>query len=249
MSSTQSQHYDDEISLVDLAATFIKRRRVFYAVFLVCILAGFAYAFVTEDTYQYTSLLQIAEKNSDEFLEPPAITIATLENRWFPEKEAVYRKKTSENLPFTVQFVNPENTGLVRLVSEGVAGHSDIVKNVHQHLIEQIQARHNALLTREKQKLEIRKASVEETVTVLQAGENSGPALVDAYGRKAEIEEQLDSLSETEVIVLARQGNETTNLSTFEILVFFTIFGLLGGVVLAFIAEFVGTVRDQLTES
>ncbi|CAN0601213.1 unnamed protein product, partial [Ectocarpus sp. 12 AP-2014] len=73
--SEQRPQYDDEISLVDLAATFIKRRRIFYVVFLVITLGGLAYALLAKETYQYTSLLQVAEKSSGKFLEEPATTI------------------------------------------------------------------------------------------------------------------------------------------------------------------------------
>jgi uncharacterized protein involved in exopolysaccharide biosynthesis len=40
----QHPYYDDEISLVDLATTFIRRRRVFYAVFVVVVGVALLYA-------------------------------------------------------------------------------------------------------------------------------------------------------------------------------------------------------------
>lgn len=246
MSATQNQRYDDEISLIDLAATFVKRRRIFYLVFLACILAGIAYAFVTEDTYQYTSLLQIAEKNSDEFLEPPATTIATLESRWLPEQEVVYRSENDQKMPFSTSFENPENTGLIRLVSESPQRYAEDVKEVHQYLIEQIQQRHSALLDREKRSLESRMRSIDQSIDVLKTGQDSGQVLAEAFDRKTKLESDLEALKAAETLVLARQSAEKTGPARKLIVVLAALLGLMGGVFVAFIAEFISAVRSAM---
>lgn len=249
MSATQNQRYDDEISLIDLAATFVKRRRIFYAVFLACILAGIAYAFVTEDTYQYTSLIQIAEKGSGTYLEPPAATIATLESRWLPEQEVLYQSENGEKLPFSTSFANPENTGLIRLISESPSKYAEGVKTVHQYLIEQVQQRHNALLEREKRSLESRMRSIDQSIDVLKTGQDSGQALAEAFDRKTKLESDLEALKAAETLVLARQGAEKTGPARILIITLATILGLIGGVFSAFFAEFLALVRSQVAAS
>jgi uncharacterized protein involved in exopolysaccharide biosynthesis len=94
--------YADEISLVDLAVTFIRRRHVFYAVFLLCTLGGLAYAFFAPDKYEYeyVSLVQVAQKTAvvsgqnDEppitTLQSPAVTVATLQESWLPQVRERY---------------------------------------------------------------------------------------------------------------------------------------------------------------
>jgi len=248
MSATQNQRYDDEISLIDLAATFVKRRRIFYAVFLACILAGIAYAFVTEDTYQYTSLIQIAEKGSEKFLEPPATTIATLESRWLPEQEVLYQSENGEKLPFSTSFANPENTGLIRLISESPYKYAEGVKTVHQYLIEQVQQRHNALLEREKRSLESRMRSIDQSIDVLKSGQDSGQVLAEAFDRKTRLESDLEALKAAETLVLARQGAEKTGPARKLIVVLAALLGLMGGVFVAFIAEFISAVRSAMNE-
>lgn len=249
MSATQNQRYDDEISLIDLAATFVKRRRIFYVVFLACILAGIAYAFVTEETFQYTSLIQVAEKGADEFLEPPATTIATLESRWLPEQEVAYLSENEENLPFTTSFENPENTGLIRLISESPLKHAEDVKTVHRYLVEQVQQRHNALLEREKKSLESRMRSIEQSIDVLKSGQDSGQVLAEAFDRKTKLESDLEALKAAETLVLARQGAEKIGPARILIVTLATILGLIGGVFSAFFAEFLALVRSQVAAS
>lgn len=248
MSTTQQQHqrYDDEISLVDLAATFVKRRHIFYAVFLLCTLAGLAYALVTEETYQYTSLIQIAEKGSESHLEPPATTIATLESRWLPEQEVIYRAETDTRLPFKTSFSNPENTGLIRMVSESSQEHASDVKDVHHYLIEQVQQRHNALLTREQRSLESRIQSIDQSIDVLQNGQDTGQALAEAFERKTRLQSNLEALKATETLVLARQGADKTGPARSLIVILAAVLGLMGGVFLAFFTEFIVAVKSQL---
>ena len=60
--------YDDEISLVDLATTFLRRRRVFYVVFIVVSLVGVAYALSAPEKYEYVTLMKLAEKANGEYV-------------------------------------------------------------------------------------------------------------------------------------------------------------------------------------
>lgn len=89
--NTSRARYDDEISLVELASTFLRRRRVFYVVFVVTMLAGLVYAILAPAKYEYVSLVKVAEKGSGEYLDEPSSVMAQLENHWVPELEAAYR--------------------------------------------------------------------------------------------------------------------------------------------------------------
>ena len=103
-SREEQDRYSDEISLVDLAAVFIRRRRVFYAVFLLCTLGGLAYALLTPEKFNYVSLVQLAEKNSGTSIQSPETVIATLEARWLPEQQVLHFGENEEKLPFDVLF-------------------------------------------------------------------------------------------------------------------------------------------------
>lgn len=244
--SEQRPQYDDEISLVDLAATFIKRRRIFYVVFLVITLGGLAYALLAKETYQYTSLLQVAEKSSGKFLEEPATTIATLQNRWLPEQETMFRAETANKLPFEVSFLNPEDTGLIRMVSEATPDDEAAVKSVHQNLINSIKDRQDALIEREKRNLSGSIQSVEQAITTLQSGENTGAAIAEAFERKVGLESDLDSLKPTEVLVVSRQSADKTGPARALIVVLSVLLGSVFGVFMAFFAQFAVLVRSKV---
>lgn len=238
--------YDDEISLVDLALTFIRRRRVFYVVFLVTTLAGLAYALLlVPEKYEYVSLYQMAEVDSGKTVEPPATTIATLENRWLPEIQAAYRQTEEEKLPFESSFSNPENTSLVRMASEASPEHAALVEQAHEKLIEQVKERQQALLSRVKQSLENRIGAIDRAVESLQGGEDTGSAIAEAYEKRVELEGKLEGLNPGEALVVSRESAERKGTSKSLIVILAAVLGGMMGVFLAFLTEFVFLVREQ----
>ena len=239
--------YDDEISLVDLALTFIRRRRVFYVVFLATTLAGLAYALLlVPEKYEYVSLYQMAEVDSGETVEAPATTIATLENRWFPEIQASHRQTEEEKLPFEISFSNPEDTGLIRIASEASPENSVLVEQTHRKLIEQVKERQQTLLAREKQSLENRIEVIGRALESLQGVENTGSAIAEAYEKRVELEGRLEGLNPGEALVVSRESAEPKGTSKSLIVILAVILGGMMGVFLAFFSEFIGLVREQL---
>lgn len=242
----QRPNYDDEISLVDLATIFIRRRRIFYAVFVVITLGGLAYALLAKETYRYTSLLQVAEKNSDTYIEEPVTTIATLENRWLPAQEALFREEASKKLPFGVSFSNPEDTGLIRFISEAGLDDKEVVENIHQNLIERVQERQSELLAREKRSLQSRLKSVEQAIETLKDGLDTGTAIAEAFERKVELEGNLEALKEVEVLAVSRQSVDKTGPNRVLILALALTLAGIFGIIVAFLAEFGSLVRSAL---
>ena len=99
--ASRPQH-DDEISLVDLAATFLKRRRVFYVVFILVTFVGAAYAIFAPEQYEYVTLAKLAEKSSGEYIEEPSAIIAELDSLWLPDLQAKYHAENDRSLPFGI---------------------------------------------------------------------------------------------------------------------------------------------------
>ena len=76
---------DNDINLIDLAATIVRNKRFFYVAFLLSISIGVAAAIIIPSKYQYVSTYQVADTRVGDAtrpLEPIAKTIATIENQW-----------------------------------------------------------------------------------------------------------------------------------------------------------------------
>lgn len=239
---------DDEISLVDLVSTFLKRRRIFYVAFISTIALGILYAILIPEKYDYVSLFKLAEKDSGSFVEKPATVIATLENRWLPEIEATYLAEHDQPLPFDVVFSNPENTGLVRIVSETEPANSDDVEQIHSQLIEKLEQTQSIAVSTLKSNLVRQIESLTSTIDRLEGSQDVGAAIADAVNRRLSLEVLLFSIQPAELLVLNRQIAERKGPARSLIVVLAAMLGLMGGIFLSFFAEFVSLVRTNLNE-
>jgi uncharacterized protein involved in exopolysaccharide biosynthesis len=240
--------YDDEISLVDLATTFLKRRRVFYVVFILVSLAGVAYALFAPEKHEYVSLMKVAEKANGEYLEEPSTIIAELDSLWVPDLEAAHRSEHNRNLPFKITASNPEDTGLVRIVSEASPSDAELVEESHRQLIERLGAEQNEALAKLRKSLETQIESMDSTIDMLEGGQNTGEAIASAVENQLSLESDLESLAPFEALVISRQSGKGAGPSRALIVVLAIMLGLMAGVFVAFLAEFIGLVKDRTSE-
>ncbi|MFL1484446.1 Wzz/FepE/Etk N-terminal domain-containing protein [Marinobacter sp. LN3S78] len=249
------QRYDDEISLVDLATTFIRRRRVFYAVFGGVVLLALLYVFfLATEVREYSTLVQLGEDNG-KALEAPESVIASIESHWYPELLGEYRAKHDEKLPFEIKAVNPENTTLIKLSSEASPEQESEVKSHHQMLVDSITERQSDLLNRQKQELEQRVSSLREYLEELSGMEATGEAQAQLIQQRAsmlsEIESmttRIDKLEPSETLVVAREGLDNKGTSKALILSLAIALGGMVGIFAAFMAEFISQVRKVMAD-
>lgn len=240
--------YSDEISLVELVSTFVRRRRVFYAVFLVTALAGLGYALLADETYDYVSLVQIAHKDNSAFFESPETTIATLNSRWLSEVEAGYRKDNDENLPFDTAFSHPEDTDLIQITTSASADKAPIVESVHSELIRKMNTHQDRLIERERESIERQMQSLEKTVEALK-GENTGEAVARATERRSGLVSKLENLQNANTLVTSRQSTESTAPKRRLVVVLALLLGGMLGVFFVFVSEFMVSVKKHLADS
>lgn len=240
--------YDDELSLVDLARTFLRRRRVFYIVFVMVSLIGAAYAWFTPEKHEYVTLVKLAEKESGEYIEEPATVIAELGSLWVPDLQAEYHKATGSNLPFNISASNPEDTGLVRIVSDASPGEAELVEKSHRQLIERLNSEQGRAFSALHTSLEKQIESLDSSIKMLEGGENTGDAIASTVEKRLSLEASLGSLSPFEALVVSRQSGEKVGPSWGLIVALSIVLGLMAGVFIAFFAEFIGLVRGNTTE-
>lgn len=245
--------YDDEISLVDLASTFLRRRRVFYAVFLLAMLVGLAYVILTPTKFEYVSLVKVAEKSSekdsDRYLEEPTSLIAEFDNHWLQELEATYRAEHEKRLPFGVSFSNPDGTGLIRILTEASQSEANTVEKIHGELTSRLEKSQEIAVSNYRKKLEMRIESLDATVEMLRGTSDSGASMASAIEQLASLENELSSIESAELLVVSRQSADPVGPAKSLIVTLAGVLGLLAGIFLAFFAEFAALVRDQMADA
>jgi hypothetical protein len=253
----QQPYYDGETSLVDLATVFVKRRRVFYGVFGLIFALGLLYALViAPDVREYTTVIQLAEQSQSPLTSPKEI-VSIAQNSWYPIFQSSYQQQNDEQLPSKVIITNPEDTALVRLVTEANELEETVVKGSHQFIFDQLE-QHQA------ERLEIRKTELQQKVSAARA--RIGELESNEFTLEAEAEAQtiqaitalkdrvdsfefaLETLKPAKIDLLAHRSAEKKGLSKALILALAIVFGLMLGVFTTFMAEFVAQVRSALNE-
>lgn len=240
--------FDDEISLVDLAAVLVRRRRYFYTVFVLIFGFGLAWALLAPSQYQYVSLFQTAQLSSSEYLEPPATTIAVIKSQWLPDAKANYHEKHGSLLGVNVTLTNPEGTGLIRFESEATSDAKNAVASLHQLLVDNVQESLQAKIKQKKTSLKQNLEATHRVIEQLMTSDNGGNALAAAYDRQISLQGKLDSLTGTSNLTIARESSEPTGPKRVLIAALSILLALMAGVFSVFMAEFFGRVRRAVTE-
>ncbi len=240
--------YDDEISLVDLASTFLKRRRFFYLVFFVTLLAGVIYAVLMPQKYEYVSLVKLAERGAGSAIEKPGVVIATLENRWLPEYRAAYDDEHKERMPIKVRFQNPENTNFVRIVTEAAEAEVGALREAHSSLIAELEKSQALAVSNLRQSLKAQIDSLSSSIDMLRGTQDAGAAIAAAVEKRLSLESTLKSVQTMETLAIGRQGSEPAGPARSLIVLLSGMLGLIAGVFCAFFAEFASLVRAQLSD-
>lgn len=224
-----------EVSLIDLALVFIRFKRVFFLVFAAGLLLALTAALVLPERYQYTTLMQLAEKSSDEPAESPGALIGWLRFSAIPQAEALYRAEQSRKMPFELTVDLPSGTLLLKLTSEAEVVEQADVEKKHQVLASQILKRQKASLDRYVERLEGQLATAGETIELLRTMEDPGPALSEVLEREADIERRISDVRAAEIINVAQQSLEPVSKGP----LFIVVVGFLLAIILASITTLV----------
>jgi len=256
----QHQPYDDEISLVDLAKTLIKRRWWVIGTGFVVVALALAYALAnrTGPAYNYISIYELAEKNPAKKLENTSSVLEKINSMHWPSYRRSYMQenglKSLDDLPFTFEVTNPAGTNLILLKSAALEAEKDEVKQLHQALLNEVIVDQDAAFKRETAKLTKQITLIKSLLEDLSKNSNLTVAQeqqIATHTQKLfELEEALIDLKEGKLIQLSAQDERAKlkKLSGSLVLALGIVLGGLLGVMAAFFAEFAAQVRQSLKE-
>jgi len=252
----QQPHYDDEISLVDLATTFIRRRRVFYGVFALVMVVAVAFALLRGQTAttSYTTTLQLStlpvldaserksDDNSREDNRVPTL-IAKIESHWLP----LAREQLAANGEKLVGGVSAEaieDTELVTLTTSGASLPEDQVQEAHKSLAGLIV---NAQNERLAQRVGLLEEQIETMNGILATHSPESLVAAQAIETRAELQQKVATGEPAAVLSLARKSTSTDSGPSFKlILALAIVLGLMLGIFATFMAEFGSQVRQAM---
>lgn len=235
-----------EVSLVDLATIFVRRIWLFTGVFVLIMACGVVYALVQDEQYEYVSLYQVADVGQDKAVEKPATAIAVLKSQKLPELKAVYKAEHEVRVPFDTNFSNPEDTRLIRVISEASRKSAEEVKVLHNELLSYLKARHENLLGDTRNSLDARLDAVRRTLDALKEAPDAGQAVAEVIQKQVELEGELARLGTSEMLVVARESAERVAPNRKLIVVLSIVLAFIFSVVAVYLIEFASIVRKTM---
>lgn len=221
-----------EVSLIDLASIFIRFKGVFFAVLLFGVLCSVVVSQIISERYQYTTLMELAEKEAGDPIETPEALLAWLQYSLLPTEEIGYQKEYSRNMPFKVDVDIPKDTLLLKLTSRAEEGDETVLNEIHQSIVSRITQRQKGALERHLRALDEQLSAANETIEFLRGVEDPGSTLADALDRQAEIKRKIVDVREASIISVAQRSLERVSKGPIFVIVIGTILsGILASIV------------------
>ncbi|MBB5322510.1 YveK family protein [Marinobacter oulmenensis] len=249
-------YYDDEISLVDLATTFIRHRRVFYAVFVLVMVAALAFVLLRghEETSQYTTTLQLSvlpvlgdsEPTGDNQMRVDGrvpTLLAKINSHWLPIAREQFNQE-QDGWPGTIRAEAVEDTQLIRLISPGTNLSEESVREAHRLLAGLII---NAQNERLAQRTNLLEQQIQAMNAILESRSPESLVAAQAIETRTELQQKAATGEPAEVLSLASKSDNTDSGPSMKlILALGIVLGLMLGIFAAFVAEFGSQVRQAM---
>ena len=254
----QQPYYDDEISLVDLATTFIRRRRVFYGVFVLVMIAAGAYALLrgAAPTTTYTTTLQLStlpalgqsdsQGDNRRVVDDRVPTLlAKINTHWLPMARQQFNQQQS-GWPGGISAEAIEDTQLIKLTTSGANLPEDSVREAHELLAGLII---NAQNERLAQRAGLLEQQIETMNGILQTHSPESLVAAQAIETRTELQQKAATGEPAAVLSLASTAASANSGPSIKlILALAIVLGLMLGIFATFMAEFASQVRQAMKD-
>ena len=241
-------YQNDETSLVDIAKTLIKRRRLMALVFVLTVAAAAVVAFMLPQKHEYTTIYTIAQADTENPLESGTGLQTKVNSLYIP---AVVREFLSrhqlEAVPFALKISNPRDSGLITITSQTTENIEPLVQELHGAIAERLKAEQDANIHRRtdllQQQIDAARAQIDlvKNTELAKAGE-----LIASYTSQInELQAQVNSFQQGSISAIANQSLQAKGTSKKLVLAL----GLMLGAMLALMAVFVREFISQLCTS
>lgn len=244
-------YQDDEISLVDLAKTLVKRRKLMALVFGFIVAAALVFALAVPPKYEYTTIYSGAEINADLPLESAESLQSKIVSIYIPQQiRGLLQSEQLEKLPFKVDVNSPKDTNLIKLTSKAKEADSNLVSALHQGVITQLKDEQDSQINSRVATLQKRlDATNQQLEYILATNDNkSGEIAASLMSTVSELESQISTFTNGSLVANASQSLEPQSIGKSLIMVLALVLGAMLAIIVAFFAEFAGRVCSSLQE-
>lgn len=197
--------------LVELAVVLVKQRKLFLAAFALVFAFGVGYQLLAAPTYQYVTLIKLAQNGEGALLETSKGVITTIENQWLPQIGREFNDEWGYATDFGVK-VTELGGSFVLLSSIGESSNSEEVDWMHSAIADRVEVSQSALETVARKKLQAQIEIAEQAVDAFQtinASESSGAGLLETL---VSLKGRLAGMQSVETRVIAQKKERALGL-------------------------------------
>ncbi len=255
-------YYEDEVSLIDIAITLVKRRNIFFLAFL--FVFGIT-IFLTINTYlnrsqTLVSVYKVAQEGTP--AEPPASIIEVIDSFY---KEVVLTELN--DLSFSgidVKATNPAGTNIILLNTETSETQFEKVKIFHTKILDKVKESQDKILAKDLKNLEDQLVDSKKELEMIRKEkedmrlvrhEKAPEAMVGFTNQIMTIEARIKDLEkkkfffkEGEIVQVGEKKLSKLGSGAGKVLLVGLIISLVLGVVAVFIFEFIESVKQKFSE-
>lgn len=163
-------HYqDDEISLVDLWLTLVKRKSLVLGITAFALAAGTALAFLKPPQYEYRTSIEIGSRimaDKSVAIEQPTNTLAKIQESYIPAVLLAHGR-ANEGDVLEIKARTPKNSEIVILTAKGTEEEGGTFTTLLNEIIERLKNDHQRIISTLKAELDIRRRNLENQLASL----------------------------------------------------------------------------------
>lgn len=238
--------YDDEISLVDLAAIFVRRFKTFCLVFFVVMALGIAYLSMSVPKYAYSSLYEVAMVDRETPVKPVETVVGLIREQYIPQQQLSENRDLLQRLPFAVQADASAGNSAITLKSESSEEHAQEIAANHRAILSDVMQLQERSLDAERQRINREIELAEKTIDAIRGESDSAMAVASAYKRISELQSARMALQSGQIYSLAVRSADPVSSGKLVGGVLLLLVALVLGVFAVYAHEFVAKVRHAL---
>lgn len=244
-------YQDDEISLVDLAKTLVKRWRLMLGAFLVVTLAGLVYALILPTQYEYTTIYSGAEASPGTTLESMASLESKVNSIYVPQQTRhLLQAEELASLPFNVTVSIPKETNLITLKTKAQEADKTLVSQLHHGIITQLKAEQDHQIEQRVSILQQRLDAVKEQLKPILSAESSksSEVITGLMASISNLESEISSFVNGRIVDEVSQSLQPKGTSKSLVMALAVLLGGILAVMAVFMREFSSQVCSSLKE-
>ena len=201
-----------ESFLVDFTVAIVKRRKLFCAIFALLFIVGVGYQLMVAPTYQYVTLIKLAQNGEGNLLESSKGVITTIESKWLPQIGREFRDELGHTPDFSIDVTEVADS-YVLLSSVGDLSDGEDIAWIHSEIANKVEESQSVLENVARKKLQAQIEIAEQAVENSQGAsgpDSSGSGLAETL---VLLKGRLTGMQPADTRVIAQQKDKSLGLA------------------------------------